>query len=158
VTRNILTILTLPFFLYAYKHQYHDTITSSKTMVDASNNCGNNSSGKYNGAIEGGNVGMTRKANDLAITVSSGENTRLDRARRKAAKETAAKPQMEEEARWRVRRRRRKGARPRDRIDGAKVVVFFTRTYTSVGSSKQLTTASFGALTLADSPNNIRSS
>lgn len=67
-------------------------------MADASNNSGNHSSGEYSGVVEEAGVGMSRKATDLEITLSSGEKTRMDRARRKAEKEAAVKVEMEEEA------------------------------------------------------------
>lgn len=56
---------------------------------------------RYCGAcvVEDASVGMNRKATDLAIALSSGENTRRDRAQRIAREETAAKAEMEKEER-----------------------------------------------------------
>ena len=100
---------SLPF--YQYSCTFHITSApytptqepryrnkNSETMADAGNNSGNHSSGEYSGVVKEASVGMSRKATDLAITLSSGESTRLDRARRNAEKEAAAKAEMEEEA------------------------------------------------------------
>lgn len=67
-------------------------------MADANNNSGNHSSREYSGVVEEASVGVSRKAADLAIALSSGENTRRDRARRTAEKAAAVKAEMEEEA------------------------------------------------------------
>jgi hypothetical protein len=58
-------------------------------MADASNDSGNHSSGEYSGVVQEASVGVSRKAADLAIALSSGENTRRDRAREIAEKEAA---------------------------------------------------------------------